>query len=193
MRDLASLALFHEHRNHAAPAAHHVAVAGATEARVLGPGVGVGLHKHFLGAKFGGAVKIDGIDRFVRAQRQNSMHALVDGGIDHVAAAHDVGLDRFKRVVFARRHLFERGRVHHHRHSGKGALQALRIAHVADEVAQAGMIEARRPHIMLLQFVAAEDDELLRMVVAQHHLDELLPERSRPARDQHDLFLPVHP
>ena len=55
------------------------------------------------------------------------------------------------------------------------------------------MIESRRPHIMLLEFVAAEDDELLRMVFAQHHLDELLAERARPARHQHNLFLPVHP
>ncbi len=57
--DLASLALLQEHGNHAAPAAHDVAVAGATEARVLGAGVGVGLDKHFLRAKFGGAVEID--------------------------------------------------------------------------------------------------------------------------------------
>ena len=133
-----------------------------------------------------------GIDRFVGAQSQNPAHALVDGGIDHVAAAHDVGLDRFERVVFAGRHLFQRGRVHHDGDSGKGALQALRVAHIADEVAQAGMIEARRPHVVLLEFVAAEDDELLRMVVAQHQLHELLPERARPARDQHNLFLPVH-
>ena len=121
------------------------------------------------------------------------MHALVDGGINHVAAAHDVGLDRFKRVVFARRHLFERGRMHHDAYPGQGALQALRVAHVPDEVAQAGMIEARRPHVMLLELVAAEDDELLRMVITQHHLGELLSERTCPARDQDHLFLPVHP
>ena len=181
-----------KHRNHAAPAAHHVAVARATEARVLRPGVGVGLHEHFFRAKFGGAIKIDRIYGFVGAQGQNSMHALVDGGIDHVAAAHDVGLDGFKRVVFARRHLLKRGRVDHDRHSGKGALQALRVAHVPNEVAEAGMIEAPHPHIVLLELVTAEDDELLGMVVTQHHLHELLPERPRPAGDQHNLIGPVH-
>ena len=133
-----------KHRDHAAPAAHNVAVAGATEAGVLRPGVGVGLDEHFLGAKFGGAVKVDGIDRFVGAQGQNALHALVDGGVDHVAAAHDVGLNGFKGVVFAGRHLFERGRMDHDRDPGKSALQPLRVAHIADEVAQAGMIEARR-------------------------------------------------
>ena len=72
-------------------------------------------------------------------------------------------------------------------------MQALRIAHVADEITQAGMIESRRAHIVLFQFVAAEDDELLRMVFTQHHFDKLLAERSRPPGHQHNLFLPVHP
>ncbi len=103
-------------------------------------------------------------------------HALVDGGINHVASAHDVGLDGFERIVFAGRNLFERGRVHHDGYAGKRALQALCIAHVADEIAQAGMIESRRPHVVLFEFVAAEDDELLGMVLAQHHLDKLLAE-----------------
>ncbi len=44
-------------------------------------------------------------------------HALVDGRIDHIAAAHNVGLDRFERVVFAGRNLLQRRRMHHHRDS----------------------------------------------------------------------------
>ena len=110
--------LLQKHRNHAAPAAHDVAVAGATETRVLSSSIGVGLNKHFLGAKLGGAVKIRRIHRFVRTQRQHSMHALVDGRIDYVAAAHDVGLNGFERIVFAGWNLFERGGMNHNSYAG---------------------------------------------------------------------------
>ena len=54
------------------------------------------------------------------------------------------------------------------------------------------MIKPRSPHVMLLEFVTAEDDELLRAVFAQHELDELPAERTRPAGDQYNLFGPVH-
>ena len=53
------------------------------------------------------------------------------------------------------------------------------------------MIETRDSHIMLLEFIAAEDDELLRMIFAQHEFDEFLAERARAAGDQHNLFRPI--
>ena len=136
--------------------------------------------------------KIDGIYRFVGAQSQNAANTPIDGGIDDIAAAHDVGLDRFEGIVFAGRNLLERRGMNYDRDPGKGALQTLRITNIADEIAQAGMIEARSPHIVLLEFVTAEDDELLRAVFAQHQLDELPAERTRPAGDQYNLFGPVH-
>ena len=57
--------------------------------------------------------------------------------------------------------------------AGERPLQAIYVAHVSDEIAQAGMIESCRPHFMLLQLVAAEDHQSLRVIVAQHDLDEL--------------------
>ena len=54
------------------------------------------------------------------------------------------------------------------------------------------MIEPRNLHIVLLQFVAAENDKLLGMVVPQHELHELLAERAGSARNQHHLFRPIH-
>jgi hypothetical protein len=54
------------------------------------------------------------------------------------------------------------------------------------------MVESGSSHIMLLQFVTAEDDELLWFVFPQHQLDELPAERTRPPRDQYNLFGPVH-
>jgi hypothetical protein len=54
------------------------------------------------------------------------------------------------------------------------------ITHVADKVAQAGVIEAAGAHVMLLQFVAAEDDQPLGVILAQHDLDEFFPNEPVP-------------
>ena len=86
-------------------------------------------------------------------------------------------------IVLAGRNLLQRGRMHHHRDARKRTLQAAGIAHVADEIAQAGMVEAGGAHVMLLEFVAAENHQPLGVIFPQHDLDELLPERSRAARD----------
>ena len=157
--DLAAPALLQKDRNYAAAAANYVAVTRATESRILRAGVCVGLYEHFFRAQLGGAVEIDGIDRFVGAQRHNPAHALINGRIDYVAPAHDVGLDRFKRVVLACGHLLKRCRMHYNGDSRQSAPQPIHVAHIANEIAQAGMIESRGSHLMLLQLVAAENDE----------------------------------
>ena len=54
------------------------------------------------------------------------------------------------------------------------------------------MVEACHTHLMLLELVAAEDDQLGGMVLSQHHLDEFSAKRSGPAGDQDNLFGPVH-
>src|ERR1051325_10919408 len=81
----------------------------------------------------------------------------------------------------------------HYGYTREGTLQALRIPHVADEIAQTRMVESRDPHVMLLKFVAAEDDKLLWMVVAEHGLHKLLSKRPRATGDKHNLFRPIHP
>ena len=103
-----------KHRDHAAAAADHVSIPRATEASLLCPRIGIGLYKHLFGAQLGRSVQIDRIHCLVGAESQDALHALVDGRVDHVAAAHDVGLDGFERVVFAGWNLLQRGRVHHH-------------------------------------------------------------------------------
>ena len=55
------------------------------------------------------------------------------------------------------------------------------------------MVQSRGAHVMLLEFVAAEDHQALRPVLLQHDFDKFLPERPRPARDQYCLFRPIHP
>jgi len=109
-----------------------------------------------------------------------------------LAAIDLIGLDGFEGIVFAGRNLLERGGMNHDRDSRKCAFQTLGITNITDEIAQARMIKPRSPHVMLLEFVTAEDDELLRAVFAQHELDELPAKRTRPAGDQYNLFGPVH-
>ena len=79
-----------------------------------------------------------------------------------LVAADDVGLDRLDRVVFAGRHLLQRGGVDDDIDAVKGALEPIAIAHVADEVAHRRVppIGKHLPHLVLLQLVAAEDDQL---------------------------------
>ena len=66
------------------------------------------------------------------------------------------------------------------------------VAHIADEVAQARVVEAADAHFMLFELVPAEDDQLGRMVLRQHDLDEFLAERAGAAGDQDDFIVPVH-
>src|SRR5947209_368303 len=100
-RESSAGALLHENRDHASPATHDVAVANATESRVLLAGVSVGLHEHFFGAELSCPVKIDRVHSLVCAERKNSPGAAVDRGVNHILSAHDVGLDGLEWVVLA--------------------------------------------------------------------------------------------
>ena len=54
------------------------------------------------------------------------------------------------------------------------------------------MIESRSLHLILLQLIAAVDDDLLRLEILEHDLNEFLAERSRAACDQYNLIFPIH-
>src|SRR5579871_4140695 len=103
------------------------------------------------------------------------MHTLIDCRIDDVAPADDIGLNSFKRVVLAGRNLFQRSRMDDDRHTGKSPLKSSLIANIPEEIPQAGMVEASDAHVVLLQLIAAEDDQALGPVFLQHDLDELFP------------------
>jgi hypothetical protein len=70
-----------------------------------------------------------------------------------------------------------------------GAIEAVAIAHVTDEVPQAriALFAEHLPHIELFEFVATEDDQLSGRVFPQHDVNKLLAERPRAARDQYDF------
>ena len=47
-------------------------------------------------------------------------------------------------------------------------------------------------HLMLFQFIPAEDDNFCRMVFFQHDLNKFLAKRTGPAGHQYDLIIPIH-
>ena len=62
--------------------------------------------------------------------------------------------------------------------------RAIRVAHIADEIAQARVVVSANLHFVLFQLVAAEDDDLLRAEVAQQDVQALgLRHEERRAQD----------
>jgi hypothetical protein len=68
----------------------------------------------------------------------------------------------------------------HNVHAVHRAHQAFAVADIADEITQRGVVEPAHAHLVLLEFVAAEDDDLLRLVFLQHYFSEFLPKDPVP-------------
>src|SRR5215470_1367250 len=102
------------------------------------------------------------------------MNSLVDGCVDDVPTAHDVGLDGLKRVVFTSWYLLEGSGMDDNCHSVQGPLKPSRIAHIPDEIAETAVIQARTAHVVLFEFITTEDHQLFGAVLAQHDLDKFL-------------------
>ena len=170
---IARLDLVDEQRDHAAAAAHDVAVTGAADGRAaaLGRDAGVGvddvLH-HGLGDAHG----VDGVGRLVGREADDALHARVDGGVQHIVGAGDVGADGLHREELAGRHLLERRRVENIVHAGHGVPHRLRVAHIAD--VEFDLFGALRmpglklvPHIVLFLFVTGENADLLQIRIQE--------------------------
>ncbi len=180
-----------EQRDDAAARAHHVAVAGAADSGAAGAvsGVGVddGLH-HGLGLAHG----VDGVGGLVGGQAHHALDALVDGGVQHVVRADDVGAHGLHGEELAGGHLLERRGVEDVVHAVHGVAHRLGVAHVPDEEANlAGQLG--RPllqavaHVVLLLLVAREDADL-REVGVHEVLEHGVSERSGTARDHQGLI-----
>src|SRR5262245_17056459 len=179
-----------EERDHAAPATDDVAVAYDRRHGAARMTVRIGLDDQFLGTELRRAVEINRIHGLVGADGDDPLDVSVDGGVDHILGPVDIGLDRLEGIVFARGNLLEGSRVHHDIDAVHGPGEPVAIPHVADEEAEGVVIEARH-HLRLLELVAAEDDEALRMVLRQHDLHELVAEGARAARHEHGRLGPV--
>ncbi len=146
----------------------------------------------FFGGQFGGPIQVDRVDGLIRAERQHLLHTGVQGRLDHVGGADDVGLDGFHRIVLTGRDLLECCGVDDHIYPVHGAQQAVAVAHVADEIAQGWMRKSGHAHLVLLEFIAAEDDDLLRFFFFQQDFSKLLAKRARPTGDENYFIFPIH-
>ena len=93
----------------AAAGAHDVAVAGAADAGVQG--VAALGHGNLLLQSLADAHRIDGIGGLVRRQANHALYPGVDGRIQHIVRADDIGLHGLHREELTTRHLLESGRV----------------------------------------------------------------------------------
>lgn len=179
-----------EQRDDAAARAHDVAVAGAADGgascAVAGVGVDDGLH-HGLGLAHG----VDGVGGLVGGQTHDAVDALVDGCVQDVVRADDVGSHGLHGEELAGGHLLEGGGVEDVVDPVHGVAHALGVADVADEEADLGG-ELGRPllqavaHVVLLLLVTREDADLGQVGVHEV-LEHGVAERAGAARDHEGL------
>ena len=191
---VACLDLVDEQRNHAAAAAHDVAVAGAADGRsaALGRHAGVGkddvLH-HGLGNAHG----VDGVGGFVGGQADDTLNARVNGGVQHIVGADDVRLHSLHREELAAGHLFQRRCVENVVDAGHGVPDGLRVAHIADvELDLARVLRVLGlqlvAHIVLLLLVAGENADFAD-IGGEKMLEHGMAEAAGAAGDEQGLIL----
>ena len=181
-------------RHHRAARADYVAVAHHRKAQVARALHVVGRHEELIGAQLGGAVEVDGRGGLVGAQRHHVLHAAVEGGVDHVFGPENIGFDALHRVVFGGGHLLEGGGVNHNVDALAGAVQALAVAHIADEIADGRVLAGLKllAHLVLLQLIAREHHQPLYLRKSfENGADELLAERAGAARNEDGFVVEV--
>ena len=170
---VARLDLIDEQRDDAAAGAHDVAVTGAADggAATLGSHTGVGvddvLH-HGLGDAHG----IDGISCLVGGQTDNTLHTCVNGGVEDVVGADDIGLDGLHGEELAGGDLLQGSGVQDVVHAGHGVTDRLGVADIVDvELDLLGGLRVPGlklvAHVVLFLFVPGEDANLLQVRVQE--------------------------
>ena len=104
-------ALLEEDRHHAAAAADHVAVADAAEAGRCRRHRQLLWTNSFSAASLVAPYRLTGLTALSVLRAQDLFDPGIQRRVDHVAAAQDIGFDRFHRIVFTGRNLLERCRV----------------------------------------------------------------------------------
>ncbi len=141
-------------------------------------------------AEFGRTVEIDGRGGLVGGKCDDFVDPGVDARFDEVLRAKDVGLDAFERVVFGGRHLLECCGVDGDVDAFKRAGDTVRIADIADEIADLGELFDREllRHFKLLELVAGENHQSLDTgILGEKAADEALAERTGCAGDEDRL------
>ena len=176
-----------EQRDDRAARAHDVAVAraadGGAAGAVAGVGVDDGLH-HGLGLAHG----VDGICRLVGGQTHHAVHALVDGGVQDVVRADDVGAHGLHGEELAGGHLLQGRCVKDEVHSPEGRGDGPVIPYIAD--IELDLIRILRipllicvAHIVLLLLIPRQNPDLPD-IRGQKPVQHRMAKRARPAGDQ---------
>ena len=170
---VASLDLVDEQGDDAAAGAHDVAVAGAADggAAALCGHTGVGIDDvlhHGLGDAHG----VDGIGGLVGGQADHTLDTGINGGVEDVVGADDIGLDGLHGEELAGGDLLQGSGVEDVVHAGHGVLDGLGIPDIADiELDLLGGLRVPGlelvAHIVLLLFVPGEDADLLQVRVQE--------------------------
>ena len=184
-----------EEGHHAAARAEHIAIAHHRKAGAVGAGQIVGGDENLVGGELGGAIEIDRIGGLVGGQRHDPLDPGAQARADHILRPEDIGADTFEGIVLGGGDLLHGGGMDDKVHPVQRQLQPVAVAHIADEIADEGILRVREflLHIELLEFVAGKDDQPARLVAGDHRLDEMFAEAAGAAGDQHGFLVQVHP
>ena len=170
---IASLDLVDEQRDDAAAAAHDVAVTGAADGRTaaLRSHTGVSVDD-VLHHGLGNTHSVDGVGSLVGGQADHALDAGVDGGVQDIVRADDVGLHGLHGEKLAGGDLLQRRGVEYVVDAGHGVPDGLGIADIADvELHLLGVLRVAGlqlvAHIVLLFLVTGEDADLLQVRVKE--------------------------
>ena len=114
-------------------------------------------------------------------------HAGLEGGVDHVLGAVDIGLDALLRVIFGGVYLLDGGGVDDHVDALAGPAQAFAVAHVADEEAQLRIfvVGIFLFQLKLFELVARIDHDPFHVgISAKDRLNKFFTERTGASGDQ---------
>ena len=167
-----------EQRNYRPAAARHIAVAHHGKGRAVLALIGICCDKKFVRDKLCTAVQIDRIHRFIRRKRYNLLHAAVKRGVNDILRPVNVGLDRFKRIIFTGRNLLHCRRMDHIIHSAECPIQPILVPHISNKKAHFRHIHSVLIiifHDMLLKLVPGIDNDLLWMIALKNHFQEFFP------------------
>ena len=152
--------LVNPQRNHTAARTHHIAITCAanlcvTTQTALGYG-------YLLLDGLGDAHRVDGIGCLIGGEADDALHTCIDGGIEGVVCADDVGLDGFHGEELAAGHLLEGSGMKDVVHSLHCIVKRTLIAYVTDiELYLACHLGHTClkvvTHVVLLLLVAGED------------------------------------
>jgi hypothetical protein len=117
----------------------------------------------------------------ISAQRDYFLDASVNRSVDNVFRSNDVRQYSLKRVVFAGGHLFQSGGMHNQINLIERSVKALLVSDVTNEISHHVCILPVGEHLLhfvLLQFISAEDNQLVWLMSIKNHFGEFLTKRS---------------